>query len=119
MNINRTILIEQSRAPLARALAAGLAPGGAGMFQTPVYNKATQALAYYVSSGQIGAEWDALLPLENATQEQKDAATQAIFAAAQGAVTLAQCADLIANSIVVDCDVEGAYVTLYRLGLTL
>lgn len=118
-NINRTILIEKSRAPLARALSAGLSSGGVGMFETPVYDQATKEIRRYVSSGIIGAEWDAMLPLECATQQQKDAAAQIMCDASQGFATLAQCADLIATSIVVDCDKESAYATFERLGLTL
>lgn len=106
--INRTILIEKSRAPLARALAAGLSSGGGGMFETPVYIKATQELNYYVSSGLIDAAFSNALIDANA-----------LFTACGGAVTLAQCQDLIATSIAVDCDTESAYETFARLGLTL
>lgn len=105
--INRTILIEHTRAPLARALAAGLSAGGVGMFETPVYNQ-SQAITYYVSSGWIGAEWDMAL---------KDA--NVLFEVCKGTATLSQCQDLINTSIVVDCNLEDAYSTYARLGLTI
>lgn len=123
-NINRTILIETSHAPLARALAAGMASGGVGMFETPV--RLNGQVAYYVSSGWIDAGFDAMLPEHTIqdgvatlpTQEAKDAAAAVMFAAAGGIATLAQCQDLIATSIAIDCDVESAQATFARLGLT-
>lgn len=105
MNINRTILVPETLAPLARALAAGLSAGGAGMFEVPLYKDGQTA--YYVSSGWIDEIFDVVLT---------DA--DALFSACSGAATLEQCQALVAQSIVVDCDVESAQATFDRLGLT-
>ena len=105
-NINRTILIPTTLAPLARALAAGLSSGGAGMFEVPLYKDGQ--ITYYVSSGWIDEAFDTVLT---------DA--DALFAACGGAATLTQCQALVAQSIVVDCDVECAQATFERLGLLL
>lgn len=116
-NINRTILITPQLAPLARALAAGLSYGGAGMFEAS--RNLNGSLAYYVSSGLIDATFGDLLPLEGSDQATKDAARDKLFTAANGAATLEQCQALVDTSIVVDCDVESAEGTYARLGLTL
>lgn len=104
-NINRTILVPATLAPLARALAAGLSAGGTGMFEVPLC-KAGQ-ITYYVSSGWIDEGFGMALT---------DA--DALFSACGGAATLAQCQALVAQSIVVDCDVESAQATMDKLGLT-
>lgn len=106
MNINRTIIVPDALAPLARALAAGLSSGGVGMFETPLYTGST--LTHYVSSGQIDESFGIVL---------NDA--DALFAAGVVAATLAQCQELVNQSIVVDCDVESALDTFARLGVTL
>lgn len=129
MNINRTIIIPAAFAPLARALSAGMTSGGAGMFETPLYTGAV--LTHYISSGLIDEAYDAMLPLHTVeiteagtvvtppTPEAKSAAASAIFNAADGLVTLAQCEALVGASIVIDCDVESAQATIARLGLTI
>lgn len=106
MNVNRTLIITAANAPLARALAAGLAAGGAGMFETPLYTGVV--LTHYISSGWIDAQFDAVLTDANA-----------LFAACGGAATLVQCQELISTGIVVDCDAENAQATIARFGLHL
>jgi hypothetical protein len=93
-------------APLARVLAAAQSPGGVGMFERACYTGG--AITHYISSGQISAEFDVLLTDANA-----------LFAAAGGAATLAQCQDLISTSIVRDCDVECPKATIASLNLTI
>lgn len=88
MNIFRTIIIPASLTPLARALGAGLSPAGDGMFITPLYD-ATNTVTHYVSSGWIGEEFGALI---------MDA--DLLFAACEGAATLAQCQALVSKSTV-------------------
>lgn len=110
MNINRTIIVTADDAPLARSLAAGLAAGGVGMFETPC---TVAGAPCFVSSGLIDAAFGVVLADANALY----AACQAIIPPAN--VTLAQCQDLVANSIVVDCDVESAQDTFTRLGVAI
>lgn len=103
--INRTIIVTAANAQLARALAAALSAGGVGMFESalpPEYANPT----HYISSGQIDSAFDIVL---------KDA--NALFQAANGMATLAECHNLIDTSVVVDCDVESAEATCARLGL--
>lgn len=111
MNINRTIIVPASLVVLARSIAEALAPGGVGMFQTPLYTGVN--LTHYVSSGLIDSSFENALLDANALY----AFCQAVIPPANA--TLAQCQDLIAQSIVVDCDVEDAYTTFARLGLTI
>ena len=105
-NVNRTIIVSATMAPLARALAAAQSPGGVGMFERACYTGG--AITHYISSGQISAEFDILLTDANA-----------LFAAAGGAATLAQCQELIATSTVKNCDVECPKATLASLNLTI
>lgn len=115
MNILRTILIPTALAPLARALAAGLSPAGAGMFTRTVYD-ATDKVTYYISSGWIGEDFGALITDANA-----------LFAACKGAATLAQCQALVAQSIVSDGTAlidgavvpEDAHALIARIGVHL
>lgn len=102
--INRTIIITAANAPLARTLAAALSAGGVGMFESPLPSEVNPT--HFISSGQIDSAFDTVL---------KDA--NALFQAAQGIATLAECQNLIDTSVVVDCDVESASDTCARLGL--
>ena len=116
MTINRTVIVTSTYAPLARALAAGLSAGGVGMFESPLPPESANPTRY-ISSGQIDAAFDAMLPLEGSSQAAKDAAADLMFTAANGLATLAQCKNLIDTSIVMDCDVESAEATCARFGL--
>lgn len=121
MNINRTIIVPDTYAPLARALAAGMSAGGVGMFETPC---AMSGAPCSVSSGQIDAAFDSFLPLEGSSQEVKDAAASALFAASKTIdppilATLAQCQELVAASVMVDCGLESAEQTFVRLGIAI
>jgi len=116
MTINRTVIVTSANAPLARALAAGLSAGGVGMFESPLPPESANP-THYISSGQIDAVFDAMLPLEGSSQAVKDAAADLMFTAAGGLATLAECKNLIDTSIVVDCDVESAEATCARFGL--
>ncbi|MFA6064052.1 MAG: hypothetical protein WC736_15795 [Gallionella sp.] len=114
MTINRTVIVTAANAPLARALAAGLSAGGVGMLESPLPPDSSNP-THYISSGQIDAAFDAMLPLEGSSQAVKDIAVNAMFITAGGLATLAECKDLIDTSIVVDCDVESAADTCARL----
>lgn len=103
--INRTIIVTAANAPLARTLAAALSSGGVGMFESALPPESASP-THFISSGQIDAAFDIVL---------KDA--NALFQAAQGIATLAECQNLIDTSVVVDCDVESAGETCARLGL--
>jgi hypothetical protein len=125
MTINRTVIVTAANAPLARALAAGLSAGGVGMFESPLPPESANP-THYISSGQIDAAFDAMLPLSiidangaliSPSQEVKYAAADLMFTAANGLATLAQCKALIDTSIVVDCDIETAEETCARFGL--
>ena len=50
-DIARTMIVPAALAPLARALAAGLSPGGVGMFQTGLSPTGAEPATHYVSSG--------------------------------------------------------------------
>lgn len=105
MTINRTIIVTAANAPLARALAAALSAGGAGMFESALPPEAANP-THFISSGQIDSAFDIVLNDANA-----------LFQAAQGMATLAECQNLIDTSVVVDCDIESASDTCARLGL--
>ena len=111
MNINRTIIVPAAHAQLARDIAVNLNWAGVGMFETPLYTGAI--MTHYVSSGWIDAAFGVVLIDVNALY----AACQSVQVLSY--VTLAQCQELIAQSIVVDCDLESAQETFARLGMTL
>ena len=95
--LHRTMLVPPAYVELARNLASGLDPvAGGGMFTTPVYNKTTGVLAYYISCGLIGDQFAAVLT-----------SPDVLFAACGGAVTLATSQALLAACVVSD----GTYTT--------
>lgn len=58
----RAIIIPAAHAPLARSLAAGLTPAGAGMWTTPLRPVgSTGEATHYVSAGEISNEFSVLL----------------------------------------------------------
>lgn len=119
-DIARTMIVPAALAPLARALAAGLSPGGAGMFQTGLSPTGAEPATHYVSSGLINPALGGVM---------KDAAMlRAAVVAKGGKVTLAQCQALVSQSDVsggVLIDEEGREYTetpqqaFARLGLKL
>lgn len=104
-----TMIVPAALAPLARALAAGLSPAGAGMFVVPLSPTGELPATHYVSSGGIQQEFaDAI------------ASGDALYAACQAAVapvTLEQCNALVAQSDVTDLAVETPWQSFERLGL--
>ena len=119
-DIHRTMVIPAALAPLARALAAGLSPGGVGMFVTGLSPTGAEPATHYVSSGLINPAFGGVM---------KDAAKlRAAVIAKGGTVTLAKCQALVSQSDVsggVQIDAEGreyaetAFEAFARLGLQL
>lgn len=104
--VHRTLIVPASLTPLARALAAGLSPGGVGMFTTAL-DGATPNEAY-ISTGWIDEDIASLLTDANALH--------AACVAAGANVTLAQCQALVSQSDVSD---DHPLVAMQRLGYTL
>lgn len=118
-DIARTMIVPAALAPLARALAAGLSPGGVGMWRTGLSPTGAEPATHYVSSGLINPAFGGVLA---------DASVLHAACVAKGAtVTLAQCQALVAGSDVsggdvrVDDDgreyVETPFQAFERLGL--
>jgi hypothetical protein len=104
----RTLIVTAANAPLARALAAGLTPSGAGMFTAALSPSGNPPATHYVSTGPMDADLMAAL-----------ASANALYAACQAAganVPLATCQKLVAES---DVSAEQAFTALDRLGLKL
>lgn len=102
-DIMRTMVIPAALAPLARALAAGLSPGGVGMFVTGLSPTGAEPATHYVSSGLINPAFGGVM---------KDAAKlRAAVIAKGGTVTLAKCQALVSQS-----DVSGGEVLIDEEG---
>ena len=70
MDVFRTMIVAASDAPLARSIAATLAPAYAqGMWETPLSATGTEPATHYISSGPVGAGFAAPLPLATWAQE--------------------------------------------------
>lgn len=94
MDVFRTMVIPASLVSLARALGAGLSPGGAGMFTTGLSADGSEPATHYVSSGMIGEQFAACI-----------ASGDLLYAAcveAGATVALDQCNALVADSDVTD-----------------
>ena len=103
-----TLIVPANLAPLARALAAGLSPRGAGMFTTALSPTGQAPATHFISAGFIEPAIGALL---------NDA--DALYAAcveAGASVTLAQCQALVTQS---DVSEEEPFTAMARLGLAL
>ena len=120
-DIHRTMIVPAALAPLARALAAGLSPGGVGMFTTGLSPTGAEPATHYVSSGLINPAFGGVI--------QSAAALRAAVIAKGGTVTLAKCQALVAGSDVSGGDVridsegreyvETPFQAFERLGLKL
>ena len=122
MYVNRTLILPAAHAPLARALAAHLAgPPGEGMWVVGLSATGEAPATHYVSSGPVGAEFDAMLTDADALWGAVQMAQQTGMAGpANGpAVTQADCESLVRDAEVVDLDAEPVFDTLARLGLQL
>ena len=122
MYVNFTMVLPVAHAPLARALAAHLAgPPGEGMWVTGLSPTGEAPATHYVSSGPVGAEFDAMLTDADALWGAVQMAQQTGMAGpANGpAVTQADCESLVRDAEVVDLDAEPVFDTLARLGLQL
>jgi len=117
-DIHRTMIVPAALAPLARALAAGLSPGGVGMFVTGLSPTGAEPATHYVSSGLINPAFGGVM--------QSAAALRAAVIAKGGTVTLAKCQALVSQSDVsggVQIDAEGReyvetpFQAFERLGL--
>jgi hypothetical protein len=106
--IMRTMIVPTALAPLARALAAGLSPGGVGMFTAGLSPTGAEPWTHYVSSGYIKPQFGGVM--------QDATALHAACVAAGASVTLAQCQELVSQSDVSGGDPFGAFE---RLGLKL
>ena len=106
--IFRTLIVTAVNAPLARNLAAGLTPSGAGMFTAALSASGNPPATHYISTGPMDAEL--MLALDSA---------DTLYAACQEAeadIPLAACQKLIAESDVSD---EQPFTAMDRLGLKL
>jgi len=106
--IFRTLIVTAVNAPLARNLAAGLTPSGAGMFTAALSASGNPPATHYISTGPMDAEIMTAL-----------ASADALYAACQAAganVPLATCQKLVAES---DVSAEQAFTAMDRLGLKL
>ena len=104
----RTLIVTADNAPLARSLAAGLAPSGAGMFTAALSSTGLAPATHYISTGPMDAQL--MLALESA---------DSLYAACQEAganVSLAVCEKLINESDISD---EQPFTAMERLGLSL
>ena len=105
-DIKRTMIVPAALAPLARALAAGLSPGGVGMWRTGLSPTGAEPATHYVSSGLINPAFGGVM--------QSAAALHAACVAKGAQVTLAQCQALVSQSDVSEGDPRDAFA---RLGL--
>lgn len=120
-DIKRTMVVPAALAPLARALAAGLSPGGVGMFVTGLSPTGAEPATHYVSSGLIKPAFGGVM--------QSASALRSAVVAKGGTVTLAKCQALVAGSdvsggdVLIDDDgreyIETPFQAFARLGLKL
>lgn len=111
--VERCMIVPAAYMPLARALCAGLTPGGSGsgMFVTALSAVGSLPATHYISAGMIEDQFAALLPLGDAPGQP-----ETIVALSAGAVTLAQAKALLAA---IDVTEQGPFTAMSRLDLKL
>lgn len=122
MYVNRTMILPAIHAPLARALAAHLSgPPGEGMWITGLSPTGSEPATRYVSSGPVGAEFDAMLTDPVALWGAVQMATNTGMQRPSGAPELTQteCTALVESAEVVGLDDEPVFDTFARLGLVM
>lgn len=115
----RTLIIPAATAPVARALAAALDPSGFGMWTTGLSATGQEPATHFISTGMIGDEFAALLPLQADGVTVSPGMPDYVASAAEQAgipVTAAQVAGLYALADVTEQDPHAA---MARLGLQL
>ena len=131
-DVFRTLIVTAAHQTLVQRVAETLAPvAGAGMFTTGLNSPADLEAppVAYVSTGFIGPEWDALLPLQSWEEidgawtltDSRDGDAAALLGALQAAdpettITLAQLEELFAAS---DVTTQDPWEAFRRLGLAL
>jgi hypothetical protein len=119
----RCMIVQDTYAPLARALAVGLAgPSGDRMWVTPLSASGNLPATHWITEGVISDEFAALMPLwkvaEDGTLTQVSTGTaDAVYAQAQAlgvSVTLAQI-----NALFAHCDIttQEPFAAMARKGL--
>lgn len=101
-----TMVVTAEMAPLARGLAAGLTPAGAGMFETALSPTGQLPATHFVPSGAIEPEFTNMI-----------SSAESLFGAASAAgslVTLEQCQALVGTSVV---STEGPFQVFEAMGL--
>jgi hypothetical protein len=104
----RTMIVPAAHVDLARALGAGLSPGGAGMFTTGLSASGSEPATHFVSTGMIGERFAECI----ASGETLHVACTETGAA----VTRAQCDALVTQSDVTE---EEPFAAFARLGLVI
>ena len=118
--VQRCLIVPAAYAPLARALCAGVAPGGSGlgMFTTGLSATGQAPASHFISEGMITDEFAYLLPLKAFDAEGVATITpgqpETIVTLAAGAATLEQVNALLAAVDVTQQDPQDA---IARLGL--
>lgn len=117
---HRCMFVSAVFTPLAQALCAGLAAGGAGsnMFLRGLSATGTDPATHYISSGMIEDAFADLLPLTTfdaeGIQTTRTGQPETVVALAQGMVTLAQINALFAA---IDVTEQEPFTAMARLGL--
>ena len=113
----RTLIIPSATAPSARVLAAALDAGGVGMWTTGLSATGQEPATHYISTGMIGDEFAALLPLQaDGVLVSPGQPAYVASAAAQAGipVTPEQVAGLYA---LVDVTEQDPHAAMVRLGI--
>lgn len=103
-DVFRTLILPAASAPLARALGAGLSPGGANMFETGLSSSGSAPATHFVSTGWIGERFAECI----ASGETLHAAC----VEAGASVTRAQCDALVAAADVSEDEPFAAFARL-------
>lgn len=123
----RTLITPATHADLARAICAALAPsGGAAMFEVGLSADGVEPATHYVSTGMLDADFAALMPLTEWTQDENGEWVWREVSHGRRDIVVALCAESgleVSESEVIDLfsasDVteQEAFTAFDRLGL--
>jgi hypothetical protein len=123
----RNIVVQDAHVALARTITETLAPvGGKGMYTTGLSPTGTAPATHWISSGFIDADYAALLPLHEWTQDEEGAWEVAIVHPGYPEMITQMCADAELDVSLADVEavlaasdvtVEQPFAAMSRMGL--
>ena len=123
MNVHRTMLVPASIVTTVRQLADSFGPAASGMFITGLSADGAEPASHYISTGQIGDDFAAIMPFSHFVDEvwvtEPYSATAFVALAEASGVTPPPVEAIEAIMGMVDVSDQEPFAAMQRLGLVI